>query len=144
MVTAGQWEWDKNVSGLGIEIKYLGTIVLPDESTRQVLSNVRHKEMFKDALDVSNWTPDYSQTEWKGDSKETKLIDYTKERYEVLVFMEERMREFKLGLRDMVISDACVNFLDVLSGNKDMFLPGELGKKRLMPASLQGWGHEHQ
>jgi hypothetical protein len=138
MVTAGKWEWDRNVSGLEVELKYLGTIVLPDDSTRQVLSNVRRKEMFKDDLDVSNWVPDYSQTEWKGDGETKKLIDYTEERYKTLNFMEKRMTEFKLGLRDVMMGEGCSNFLDVLSENKGMFLPGDLGKKKLMPAPPQG------
>jgi hypothetical protein len=137
IITSGQGEWDRHVSGLEFEIMFLGTIVLPDGVTRQVLSNLRRKEMFKDDLDVSNWVPDYSQKAWKGDSKETKLIDYTKERYETLAFMEERMREFKLGLRDTMIGNTCANFLDVLSENKGMFLPGDLGKKKLMSAPPQ-------
>jgi hypothetical protein len=140
IVTAGQWEWERHVSGLEFEIMFLGTIVLPDGVTRQVLSNLRRKEMFKDDLDVSNWVPDYSQKVWKGDSKETKLIDYTEDRYKTLVFMEERMKEFKLGLRDTIIGEACGNFLDVLSGNRDMFLPGDLGKKQLIPATDQDGG----
>lgn len=144
MVTAGKWEWDRNVSGLQIELKYLGTIVLPDKSTRQVLSDVRRKEMFKDDLDVSNWVPNYSQKEWKGDSDTTKLIDYTEERYKTLIFMEKRMTEFKLGLRDVMMGEGCSNFLDVLSGNKGMFLPGGLGKRLLIPAADQGVGKEEE
>lgn len=137
IVTAGQWEWDRSVSGLGIELKYLGTIILPDGSVRQMLSDVNRKEMFKDRFDMDNWTPGYSQTLWKGDSKDTKLIEYTRERYDALVFMEERMMEFKLQLREVIIGDTCANFLDVVSGNKSTFLPDGFSQKRLMLAAQQ-------
>jgi len=138
IVSAGQWEWDRNVSGLNIELKYLGTIILPDETVRQVLSDVNRKEMFKDRFDMDNWTPGYSQTLWKGDNKDTKLVEYTRERYDTLVFMEERMKEFKLQLREVIIGDTCADFLDVVSENSELFLPDGGVRKKLMPTTQQG------
>ncbi len=134
-ITAGQWEWDRRVSGVETKLMYLGTILLPDGTSRQVLSELHRKDMYKDDFDVSNWVPDFSQREWKGDSKETRLIDYTEERYKTLLFIEERMTEFKLGLGKVMTGDGCSNFLDVLSKNTAVFLPGTLGKKELPPAA---------
>lgn len=137
VIKTGEWQWNRNISGIEIERKFLGTTIYPGGITKQYLADVNYKDVFKDNLDVKNWIPAYSHSEWKGETEGNKLIDFTRERYETLKFIESKMREFKLRLVEVISGSTGAEFLDLLTENKSLFLQYEFTKKRLLPAQKE-------
>jgi hypothetical protein len=132
LIKTGSWQWDKRTSGIEIEKRFLGTALLPTGEKEQFLTHVI-PEMFKDELDPQNWKPDISYTIWKGDTREESLIDYTKERYEALIFIEQRMEEFKLRIIEIIRSARGAEFLYCLNENCSLFLPDRATYLKFLP-----------
>lgn len=130
LIDTDSWHWDRNASGIQIEKRYLGTTTYPDNTQKQHLACV-HTEMHKDDLDIQNWKPCNPQEEWKGDTEGKKLIDYTKERYETLKFLQIKMGEFKKRIRDVIRSAKGAEFVDALAAHKNLFLQDDFSKKML-------------
>jgi hypothetical protein len=131
LIDTSFWYQERLASGIHIEMRLLGTTFYPSGNSKQHLAHV-HYEMHTDPLDINGWKPCNPTEEWTGNTKEKKLIDFTRERYETLKFLEQRMREFKERLRDVIRGNAAADFVDALTESKALFLQDEFSKKKLL------------
>ncbi len=127
------WNAERHAAGFSMEKKMLGTTLLPDGRVKTVLCGI---STGSGELDAKNWKASTDQRDWKGEDEDTKLIDYTPERYKSLRLIEERMRELKEQLRFILKGNDVSNFLSVLHESGNTFLKDDFSK----PKQLQQGG----
>lgn len=132
LIEFGQWQYERQVSGIEIGKRFLGTVFYPGGITKQFLAHVVN-DMHTDDLDIKNWKPCHPHDKWEGETGEKKVIDYTRERYKTLQYLDQRMREFKARMVEVIKSDRGADFVDALFANKNVFLRDDFSKKELMP-----------
>lgn len=123
-----RWTSERHAAGFSMEKKMLGTTILPDGRVKKVLCDV--VSTGSGELDAKNWKASTDQWDWKGENEDTKLIDYTPERYKSLKLIEERMTELKEQLRFILKGNDVSKFLSALNESGNAFLKDDFSKPK--------------
>lgn len=120
------YAWRDDYPGFDFDRKYLGTTTFPDGHKEQVLAHQTKKMHDKDI--EKNWYHCGPEDNWNGNSEHYKIIPYSKEKYDTLKLLRDRMIEFKEKVDEIIQGDDCIRFLEHLQ-NKKNFLQLEYKKK---------------
>lgn len=121
LIRSGRWYLEKKHSGIEIKKQFLGTIVEEGKEPKFVLADV-HTDFNTDSLDVANWKPAVNYTIWSGDGTENRLIPYTRERWNALIYIEETMGLMRQNLFTIMNGKDADLWLDRLVTNNTLLL----------------------
>lgn len=109
-------------AGFSMDTKLLGTTTYPSGETKKVLAHISTQEFSADRLDCGLWIPIFPRDDYE-EKPGKKLLKYSREKYETLSYIKEKMFEFRKLLIELLNSDKAEAFIQHVGEHKQSFLP---------------------